>query len=193
AEWFAEQLAMFASPEPERWKEWLIEGILDWRNRWLPALGNEPAENKNAADCAVILNKFPAAPALEQCAEMLQAIREADADWPSKKKTIFRALLKGFFDEAAFFRSLARSANDKGKSPLAQDWGWVRSHLSTLLQLAREFTSRFGHQKKELGVVDFHDIEQHALELLWDRKTGLPTKTAQQWRKKLRFVFVDEY
>src|SRR5205814_437576 len=46
---------------------------------------------------------------------------------------------------------------------------------------------------RELGMVDFHDLEQHALRLLWDQRTNQPTSIAAEWRKKLRFVFVDEY
>ena len=52
--------------------------------------------------------------------------------------------------------------------------------MTTLLELAREFTQKFSDAKRELGMVDFHDLEQHALELLWDRATSQPTKTAQR-------------
>ena len=41
--------------------------------------------------------------------------------------------------------------------------------------------------------MDFHDLEQFALKLLWDFSAGRPTAVAESWRKKLRFVFVDEY
>src|SRR4029077_3454807 len=44
-----------------------------------------------------------------------------------------------------------------------------------------------------LGMVDFHDLEQHALRLLWNRDTGQPSAIAEHWRAQLRFVFVDEY
>src|SRR5581483_9587370 len=72
-------------------------------------------------------------------------------------------------------------------------WNWVRSQMTTLLELAREFTVAYSDAKRELGVVDFHDLEQHALALLWDRQTKQPSAVARQWREKLRFVFVDEY
>lgn len=195
AGWLAEQLAMFDSPEPKRWEEWLAQGVIDWRNRWLPALQIAPSDNKKAAECAAIINELPATPEISQCAAALENVCVADANsnWPRGTKTAWRPLLKDFFAEAAFFHSLARNAAAAAKCPLAQDWDWVRPHMSALLQLAREFTLRFANAKKELGVVDFHDLEQHALELLWDRKTGQPTKTAQEWRRKLRFVFVDEY
>jgi ATP-dependent helicase/nuclease subunit A len=42
-------------------------------------------------------------------------------------------------------------------------------------------------------VIDFHDLEQFALKLLWDFSTGQPTSVAESWRVKLKFVFVDEY
>ena len=85
------------------------------------------------------------------------------------------------------------ACDDGPAAPLAQDWNWVRGQMATLLALAMEFTSAFSEAKRETGAVDFHDLEQHALRLLWDRDTRQPTATAREWRRKLRFVFVDEY
>ncbi len=65
--------------------------------------------------------------------------------------------------------------------------------MITLLELAREFTAAFTQAKRELGMVDFHDLEQYALRLLWDPQTRQPTRIARQWRQQLRYVFVDEY
>jgi ATP-dependent helicase/nuclease subunit A len=59
--------------------------------------------------------------------------------------------------------------------------------------LAREFNEAFTEAKRELGAVDFHDLEQYTLRLLWDTKANQPTRIARQWRQKLRFLFVDEY
>ncbi len=69
----------------------------------------------------------------------------------------------------------------------------MRSQMMTLLEMAREFTAAFTEAKRELGMVDFHDLEQFALRLLWDPKTDKPTRIARQWRKQLRYVLVDEY
>src|SRR5208282_3535578 len=41
--------------------------------------------------------------------------------------------------------------------------------------------------------LDFHDLEQFALKLLWDFAANQPTSVAGRWRQKIRFVFVDEY
>ena len=91
----------------------------------------------------------------------------------------------------SFLASLATVKN--GRDPLAEDWTWVRSHMENLLRLAQEFTTRFADRKRADGVVDFHDLEQFALKLLWDFPGDKPTTAATGWREKLRFVFVDEY
>ena len=65
--------------------------------------------------------------------------------------------------------------------------------MSALLQLAQNFSARFAARKRDDGVLDFHDLEQFALKLLWNFETEKPTATAERWREKLRFVFVDEY
>src|SRR2546423_1850972 len=65
--------------------------------------------------------------------------------------------------------------------------------MLALLELAQEFTAEFTRAKRELGGVDFADLEQLALQVLRDRDTGEPTPTAQTWRAKFRHIFVDEY
>ncbi len=189
--WFAAQLAMFQSAEPTQWHIWLTEGVADWRNRWLPALQNESPENQKASECAAILKNLPARPTRAQSADALAKIGLADADWPPRKITAWRKPIEDFFDEAAFLSSLART--NRENDPLTQDWNWMRTPMRTLLELAQEFTAAFANAKRELGALDFHDLEQHALRLLWDRSTHKSTATAREWQRKLRFVFVDEY
>ena len=102
-----------------------------------------------------------------------------------------RKPLGDLFDEAKFLASLAPVKS--GGDPLAEDWAWVRGHMDALLRLAQEFAGNFSERKRTDGVLDFHDLEQFALKLLWDFAAGRPTPTAARWRAKLRFVFVDEY
>ncbi|HEX4646049.1 MAG TPA: UvrD-helicase domain-containing protein, partial [Verrucomicrobiae bacterium] len=185
--WLRDQIIMFQSPDPAAWVNWLMEGFCDWRDRWLPLLEN----SAKARECAGILKKLPAQPSRAALAAALEEIHQADQEWPSREKTVLRKPLEDFFSEAKFLSSLA--TDGKEGDPLAEDWGWVREQMVTLLELSREFTAAFGHAKRELGVIDFHDLEQHALKLLWDRAGRRPTAIAQQWRDKLRFVFVDEY
>ena len=126
----------------------------------------------------------------ELAEEVLEQIISADGNWPTKQKTTLRKPLEVFFAEAAFLHSLmpAKSSRD----PLAEDWDWVRGHMTALLQLTQEFGGKFAERKRADGVLDFHDLEQFALKLLWDSAGNLTTM-AGRWREKIRFVLVDEY
>jgi len=42
-------------------------------------------------------------------------------------------------------------------------------------------------------MVDFHDLEQHALRLLWIARPTSPPLSPPSGAEKLRFIFVDEY
>ncbi len=138
------------------------------------------------------LNPPAPAPAWRQsAAEALAQIVAADEVWPSKRKTVLREPLKDLFGEAKFLLSLAEVKS--GNDPLAEDWSWVRDQMATLLRLAEEFAAQLAERKRANGVLDFHDLEQFALRLLWDGATGQPTSVAANWRAKLKFVFVDEY
>ncbi len=189
--WFQAQSKMFISPEPAAWQRWLLEGIAEWRERWLQGLDPLADGNEKAAECGEILRALPATPSREAAAEILERMQQAGVTWPPRRKTKLEPPLKAFFAEARFLKSLAVAA--AGTDPLAEDWNWVRQPMATLLRLTREFTGQFSDAKREQGVVDFHDLEQHALRLLWDFGAEQPTKIANRWRQQIRFVFVDEY
>src|SRR4029077_15814575 len=97
----------------------------------------------------------------------LAQILAAEENCPHGKKTAWRKPLEDFLAEAGFLASVTKIKN--GTDPLAEDWGLGRGQMEALLNLAREFTVLFGDARRELGMVDFHDLEQHALRLLWDR------------------------
>jgi ATP-dependent helicase/nuclease subunit A len=211
AGWLAEQIQKFSATEPADWQRWLLAAIADWRDEWLPILGTPgtvparslprpelagtmpgvPSNNEKTAELMGILQRLPKNFSRELAAEVLEQVVSADGNWPAKRKTILRKPLEDLFDEAAFLAALAPVKN--GDDPLAQDWSWVRGHMKTLLRLAQEFTQEFASCKLADGVLDFHDLEQFALKLLWDFTSDKPTAVAEIWRTKLRFVFVDEY
>ncbi len=191
AGWLRQQLASFAAPEPVLWREWLLGALADWRDRWLPLLTKASPQNALAAQCAAALEALSTSPARAAAAAALESITAAARDCPRGQRTDSVKPLKEFLAEAQFLLSLTRV--NSGVDPLTEDWNWVRSQMTTLLQLAAEFKAAFTEAKRELGVVDFHDLEQYALQLLWDSKAGQPTPIAQQWRRQIRFVFVDEY
>ena len=189
--WLAKQRGQFSGPTSADWQKWLFAGIADWRNQWLPVLENIRSGNEKAAELADGLSNIPANFPRATAALFLDKILAADVNWPAKRKTLLRKPLENFFDEARFLHSLAAVKN--GADPLAEDWGWVRGQMETLLQLAEEFAALLTAKKRADGALDFHDLEQFALKLLWDLSTGQPTAVAQGWRGKLKLVFVDEY
>ncbi|HXE42324.1 MAG TPA: UvrD-helicase domain-containing protein [Candidatus Baltobacteraceae bacterium] len=180
--WLAEQIENFSATEPKQWREWFADAIADWCNEWTPLLENLRGGNVKADECLEILKKF-------KSPETFQKILDADADWPRGTKK-YREPLKDFFDDAKFLHSLFAT---KENNPLAEDWNWIRNHMRSLLQLAQEFSKQFSERKRADGVLDFHDLEQFSLKLLWNFETENRTEIAKRWREKLRFVFVDEY
>ena len=187
--WFEKQLAMFAESEPVQWREWLRAGFNEWRERWVVQL-KAFSDTSNIADCLGALAGAKDNPSLKNIGEALGKIQEAYSNkWPYGKVGTVRDQVEDFFSDAAFLASLLSGSN--GEDPLAQDWEWSRVHMKTLLRLTREFGELFDDAKREAGGVDFADLEQFALRLLWD--AGGPTPLARDWRARLKFVFVDEY
>jgi len=219
--WLAQQIGKFSANEPAEWQAWLNAAIEDWRDEWRPVLENLKASNEKAAELLGIVQRLGGAPApgaagdapvadirrecasnrtrgacapqfsRELAAEVLEQIVSADGNWPPKRKGVLRKPLEDLFDDAKFLASVARVKN--GGDPLAEDWNWVRGQMTALLRLAQTFAARFAARKRDDGVLDFHDLEQFALKLLWNYAADKPTQTAERWREKLRFVFVDEY
>src|SRR5579862_9047757 len=191
AGWFEKQLAMFGQPEPVLWREWLKAGFAEWREHWVEEL-NGFSSIANVADCLSALSTVKTDPTIEEMSEALKKIQEADeCEWPYGSVGKVRDEIEGFFSDAAFLGSLMPGPG--GEDPLVQDWEWSRGHMQTLLRLARTFGESFDEAKRELGGVDFTDLEQFALRLLWDAKNGKPTSLAQDWQGRLKYVFVDEY
>ena len=191
AGWWSTQRESFRSSESGCWHEWLRGGIAEWRAEWLPLLQTAAAQNDLAAQCESALTRLEPDPGFKEAAECLQAVIAAAEDCPRGKQTLWRKPLKHFLQETDFWVSLLPQEGEK--DPLTEDWSWVSGTMGTLLDLAQQFADAFAMSKRESGVLDFHDLEQHALRLLWDIPGGKPTQIARQWREKLRFVFVDEY
>ncbi len=189
--WFEKQLTVFAQSEPLQWRAWFKSGFIEWRAQWTRALQSF-SETPNVADCLKALAAVKGDASLEEIGQALQKIDEIfSADWPRGTKGTVRKKIEDFFSDTAFLRSLLPGEN--GEDPLAQDWEWSRGHMRTLLRLTREFGDLFDAAKREAGGVDFADLEQFALRLLWDAGTGDATALAREWQQRFKFVFVDEY
>ena len=189
--WVEAQLASFNGAEPTLWRSWFAESFAECRVRWV-ARFTPFAFSKNVELCLAALGTLPAKPAVEQITEALVAIAEAfKAKWPHGHAGKVRDVLDDCFSEAEFLHSLTPTAD--GVDPLAQDWEWTRHQMLTLLGLTRDFSAAFAQAKREAAGVDFSDLEQFALRLLWDANTESPTAIALGWRARLTHVFVDEY
>ena len=193
AGWLDDQLQTFQTAKSTDWLEWFHAGVNDWRADWLPVLENLKPVNAKAAELLDIFGKLRPDTSRSELASFLEQVLATDSKdgYPKGKKVAFRKPLENLFEEAAFLDSLAAPQN--GMDPLLEDWDWVRNSMETLVQLAQEFAKKFAARKRDDGVMDFHDLEQFALRLLWNFSTNQPTPIAEMWRKKLRFVFVDEY
>ncbi len=164
--WLGEQIETHRQPTPTHWTGWLRDGIGEWRRFWLEALREVPATNLRAAECRAALERLPENADRATTGTALEAVRQLDGDWPRGNKTAWRQPLEKLFQEAAFLRSVTVVGDT---DPLAEDWDWVRPHLLALLELTREFGTAFAEAKRELAALDFHDLEQFALRLLWEQ------------------------
>jgi ATP-dependent helicase/nuclease subunit A len=189
--WFRQQLAHFSNPEPAEWKSWLTTATMDWRERAVSLLRKHADANQLAARALAVIGESKSTAGRAEIAALLEKVSAICRDCPRGKKGEWQKPLEDFLADTEFLFSLATFSGDT--DPLKEDWHWVRSQMLTLLQLAKDFGDAYATAKRELAMVDFHDLEQHALRLLWDRATNQPTSLAHEWRKKLRFIFVDEY
>ncbi|MFO1477679.1 MAG: UvrD-helicase domain-containing protein [Verrucomicrobiota bacterium] len=181
--WIARQQAMFDEAEPRVWAGWLDEFLPGWIERARNAAGAIAANNEFARDWA---GRLGAATAGDRAGwnDLLSGLLDACG---GRRKALTEPLKK-WIEQADFLHSLAPGG---GTGALAQDWDWARLPMRALLRLTVKFQETFQESKRELGVLDFHDLEQYALRLLWDSRG--PTEIARQWRRRLRFIFVDEY
>ena len=67
--------------------------------------------------------------------------------------------------------------------------------VKELLELTLDFCRRFSEKKRERGILDFHDMEHLALQILICREDGKlsATRTARQLRETYEEIMIDEY
>ncbi len=67
--------------------------------------------------------------------------------------------------------------------------------VKELLELTLDFCRRFSEKKRERGILDFHDMEHLALQILISREDGKlsATRTARQLRETYEEIMIDEY
>jgi ATP-dependent helicase/nuclease subunit A len=186
AAWFATQTAQFQQPAPGPWLGWLMAELENCRRAWLPLLRAQPPDNDCARQCAAVLDRLPQIPSRAEFAAALDAISHVADDAKPK----WRKPLENILAEARFLGSVCAVENT---DPLAEDWEWSAPAMAALLDLTQQFGQAYRAAKRDAGGIDFHDLEQFALQLLRDPATGRPGPVAAHWRAKLRLIFVDEF
>jgi ATP-dependent helicase/nuclease subunit A len=180
--WFAEQIAELEGDGVGRWKQWHERAISEWCEWWAPYLAGLPPENENGSFCAQLLH----AALKKQDVAVVTAVLARKDCWNNRKGKDSPAF-GNFFDEAEFLDALGENG------ALQQDWEWNAGPLLVLLKFAQQFSAQYDEAKRSRGAVDFHDLEQGALRLLWDAERSVPTSIAARWQERLEAVFVDEY
>ncbi|MCI5874527.1 MAG: helicase-exonuclease AddAB subunit AddA [Roseburia sp.] len=71
----------------------------------------------------------------------------------------------------------------KKTAPMAQE----------LVRLTVEFAGAFAEEKRRKNLVDFHDLEHFALQILVDEKTKQPRRAAEEFRDTFAEIMIDEY
>ncbi|MBR0119792.1 MAG: UvrD-helicase domain-containing protein, partial [Eubacterium sp.] len=73
----------------------------------------------------------------------------------------------------------------------------MKETMHSLIMLTKEFSAAYSEAKRELGVVDFSDLEQFALQILFDRdeETGARTRSevARELSEYFEEIMIDEY
>jgi len=186
AGWLGEEVRQWNSPEPARWAGHMLEDARDWQGQWRERIAALPSNHLNRDAIAGILSAN-----LADVGSLGQLLAALDAlAWPRGTKEIFHKPIKSLFDEAKRFNAYVGA---DGPRALAEDWEWARASVLPFLGLVGEVGGCFAAAKRVKGLLDFADLEQHAIELLWDPATGRPSEIARSWRRQFEWIFVDEY
>ena len=107
-----------------------------------------------------------------------------------------KELLAGIKDDLSAIRKRGtRELNDiksryfsQTPSEMAEDLRSTYDMAVFLSELVREYADEFRRLKAEKNLVDFSDIEHYALRIL-----AAEPKVSEEYRKKFRYIFIDEY
>lgn len=78
---------------------------------------------------------------------------------------------------------------------LLKDMDSAYGTMYTLAELVKEFADAFAGEKRRKNLIDFHDMEHFALQILTEEKDGelVPSRTAAEYQEQFREVMIDEY
>lgn len=204
--WIAAQQAAFSDPAPSLWRVWFTREFRTWQRAWRRALAEATPAPSPIQECQDILEQLDTPAGADDARRLLDRLASMDASGGRRSGPALPVHLEPLALEARFLADCLPPAPDvktgtEGAGPaaapvadpLAQDWAWVRRPMTALIDLEQDFAAAFAAAKRDLAALDFQDLEQYALQLLWDRDRQGPSPLAELLRARLRYVFVDEY
>lgn len=193
AGWLAREEQAWREFDPRVWEDDLNELFQAASSDWLELLDAQPAENKVARECACLLRAVAPPAGREEITHITTAIAafREDRHW-NQDKVRHRNPIMRVLDEAALVASFAAGAGTP-EDPLRLDFECMQPHVLALINLVREFGRDYALRKRQRAALDFSDLEQFALRLLWAVGSDTPTPAALGWRARLKAVLVDEY
>ncbi len=191
--WLAREELAWTQFDPGAWEAALVAEFQAALPNWLEQLAAQPTDNLIAHRCAQKLGELHDTPTRSELAGVCSELAgfRADEHWKGNKGK-HRDPILNVLEEAAVLASFAVPGAG-GVDPLEADFKFMQPHVRALLGLVREFGREFAGRKRQRAGLDFSDLEQCSLRLLWDAAANTPTTTARYWRESLKSVFVDEY
>ena len=122
--------------------------------------------------------------------EAVDSVKKAAKERKIKAWKLLDSIRKQLFKdrEDIFFQSLDKHEEDRKM---------MKNTLCALIALTKEFSTAYSEAKRECGIVDFSDLEQFALQILFDKdeKTGVRTRSdvARELSDYFEEIMIDEY
>lgn len=76
---------------------------------------------------------------------------------------------------------------------IVEELGKNEPIVAMLIEVTLTFEKAFSKKKREKNMLDFNDLEHFALQILVDKETKEPTKTAVELQKNYEEIMIDEY
>ncbi|MEY8330682.1 helicase-exonuclease AddAB subunit AddA [Lachnospiraceae bacterium 48-33] len=128
------------------------------------------------------------------CSYSPQALsRKKQPEADEKKKEMVKAIRD---DYKKLIRGIAEKYFSKTKEEVMSDMEAVRKNIKVLSELVLDFMQEFAAAKRDKNLVDFHDLEHFALQILVEQRedgTVVPTDTALALAEDIGEIMIDEY
>ena len=113
------------------------------------------------------------------------AVSQEKREQAKELRGTVKELLTGLKEKYFYASEEAQEERMRACAPLGKE----------LLELTLDFCHRFSEKKRERGILDFHDMEHLALQILICREDGKlsATRTARQLRETYEEIMIDEY